>query len=245
MHASGSSHRRRVARSRHCAREQGGARSRRDRVVPPSGATRSRDRCFAPLDRRLSPVSGPRRLGYGDPVPVHLQLAQAPADPTPGAPGARAIRVVVADDHAQMRRSLRMLLDREDGVKVIAEAGDLPTVMRHVQGHRPHVLVIDLRMPNGSSIDAIRSLREQVPSTEIVVVTMEDSPAFAQQALDADAIGFVLKDTADAELPEAVRRAARRERYISPRVGGRFATGRRVAGAARARQTLRRGLGGS
>jgi two-component system response regulator NreC len=178
-------------------------------------------------------------------VPVHLQLAQAPAGPTPGAPGGRAIRVVLADDHAQMRRSLRMVLDGEDGVKVIAEAGDLPTVMRHVRGHRPNVLVLDLRMPHGSSIDAIRSLREQVPSTEIVVVTMEGNPAFAQQALDADAIGFVLKDTADAELPEAVRRAARREPYVSPRVGGRFTPRRRVARAARDGHALRRGLSGS
>jgi two-component system response regulator NreC len=185
-------------------------------------------------------------------VPVHLQLAQAPAGPTrgapgptPGAPGERAIRVVLADDHAQMRRSLRRVLDGEDGVKVIAEAGDLPTVMRHVRGHRPNVLVLDLRMPDGSSIDAIRSLREQVPSTEIVVVTMEGNPAFAQQALDADAIGFVLKDTADAELPEAVRRAARREPYVSPRVGGRFTPRRRVARAALDGHALRRGLSGS
>ena len=178
-------------------------------------------------------------------MPVHLQLAQTLAGPTPGAPGDRAIRVVLADDHVQMRRSLRMVLDGEDGVKVIAEAGDLPTVMRHVHGHRPNVLVLDLRMPNGSSIDAIRSLREQEPGTEIVVVTMEGSPAFAQQAFDADAIGFVLKDTADAELPEAVRRAARREPYISPRVGGRFAQSRRVARRARAGHVLRRGLSGN
>jgi DNA-binding NarL/FixJ family response regulator len=144
-----------------------------------------------------------------------------------------------------MRRSLRLLLDGEDGVTVVAEAADLATVMRHVRDHRPHVLVLDLRMPDGSSIDAIAELREHVPGTEIVVVTMDESPAFAQQALAADAIGFVLKDTADAELAEAVRRAARRERYISPRVAGRFTARRRGAGAARARNSLRRGLGGS
>jgi DNA-binding NarL/FixJ family response regulator len=121
-----------------------------------------------------------------------------------------------------MRRSLRLLLDGEDGIKVIAEADDLSTAVRHVNDHRPHVLVIDLSMPDGSSIEAIRGLREQVPSTEIVVVTMEASPAFAQHALNAGAIGFVLKDTGDAELPEAVRRAARREEYISPRVAAQL-----------------------
>jgi len=151
-------------------------------------------------------------------VPAHLKLAPAPAGPSPDPAAERPIRVVLVDGHARMRRSLRLLLDGEHGIKVIAEADDLATAVRHVNGHRPHVLVIDLRMPDGSSIEAIRGLREQVPSTEIVVVTMEASPAFAQHALDAGAIGFVLKDTGDAELPEAVRRAARREEYVSPRV---------------------------
>jgi DNA-binding NarL/FixJ family response regulator len=151
-------------------------------------------------------------------VPAHLKLAPAPAGPSPDPAAERPIRVVLVDGHARMRRSLRLLLDGENGIKVIAEADDLATAVRHVNGHRPHVLVIDLRMPDGSSIEAIRGLREQVPSTEIVVVTMEASPAFAQHALDAGAIGFVLKDTGDAELPEAVRRAARREEYVSPRV---------------------------
>jgi two-component system response regulator NreC len=126
------------------------------------------------------------------------------------------IRVVLADDHALMRRSLRLLLDREEGVEVVAEAGDLTTAMRHVHDCLPHVLVLDLGMPDGSSIEAIRRLREEVTSTEIVVVTMEDNPAFAQQALDAGAIGFVLKDFAEVELDRAVRAAARGEQYVSP-----------------------------
>jgi DNA-binding NtrC family response regulator len=213
--------------------------------MPPASRARIHDRCFSAVDRHLSPVACAIGPGYGDAVSVHLHLAQAPAGPEDGTAAARTIRVVLADDHAQMRRSLRLLLDGEDGVKVVAEAADLPTVMRHLRGHRPDVLVLDLRMPDGSSIDAIASLREQAPGTEIVVVTMEESPAFAQRALAADAIGFVLKDTADAELAEAVRRAARRQRYISPRVAGRFTAGRRVVGAAGARNALRRGLGGS
>jgi two-component system response regulator NreC len=178
-------------------------------------------------------------------VAVHLKLAQAPAGPTPGAEADGAIRVVLADDHAQMRRSLRLVLDGEDGVRVIAEADDLPNVVRQVRGQRPNVLVIDLRMPYGSGIQAVRALREEVPGTEIVVVTMEESPAFARQALDAGAIGFVLKDTADAELPEAVRRAAKSERYVSPRVAGRLSPNRRAARAERSGRALRRGLPGN
>jgi DNA-binding NarL/FixJ family response regulator len=128
------------------------------------------------------------------------------------------IRVVLADDHAIVRRTLRLLLDSEHDVDVIAEAVDLTAVMRHVTDHVPHVLVLDLRLPNGSSIGTIRQLRRQVPDTQIVVLTMEESPLFAQQAIDAGAIGFVLKDRADTELVTAVRSAAQGLPYVSDRV---------------------------
>jgi DNA-binding NarL/FixJ family response regulator len=149
---------------------------------------------------------------------LHLHLAPA-GDATNASPSAeRPIRVVLADDHALMRRSLRRLLDGEEAVDVVAEARDLTMVLRHVHDLRPDVLVLDLRMPDGSSIDTIKRLRQQVPSTEIVVLTMEASPGFAQQALDAGAIGFVLKDFADVELNRAVAAAARREQFVSSRV---------------------------
>src|ERR1700761_1641320 len=128
------------------------------------------------------------------------------------------IRVVLADDHALVRRSLRLLLQGEDDVEVVAEACDIDSVVRHVHGHAPQVLVLDLQMPGGSSIEASRRLRERVPETEIVVLTMEQSPAFAQRAIDAGAVGFVLKDRADTELPEAVRCASRGEEYVSSHV---------------------------
>jgi two-component system response regulator NreC len=151
-------------------------------------------------------------------VSAHLHLASSRSDPGCPARAALPIKVVLADDHAAVRRSLRLLLDGEDGVDVVGEAGDLRTAARHVHGHAPDVLVLDLQMPGGSSIGVIRRLREQVPITEIVVLTMEQSAAFAQRALDAGAVGFVLKDRADTELPAAVRRAAEGRKYVSPRV---------------------------
>jgi two-component system response regulator NreC len=87
-----------------------------------------------------------------------------------------------------------------------------------------------LRLPNGSSIQAIRQLREHAADTEIVVITMEESPLFAKQALDAGAIGFVLKDKADNELLTAVRRAAQGEEYVSPRVAAGLEALRRSTG---------------
>lgn len=129
-----------------------------------------------------------------------------------------AIRVVLADDHAMVRRTLRLLLESEQDVDVIAEAVDLSAVVRHVSRHIPHVLVLDLQLPNGSSIEMIRQLRERFPETEVVVLTMEESPLFAQKAIDAGATGFVVKDRADTELVTAIRLAARGAEYVSARV---------------------------
>jgi DNA-binding NarL/FixJ family response regulator len=161
---------------------------------------------------------------------THLKLAideRASADrPVSVTP----IRVVLADDHEVMRRNLRRVLDAEGGISVIAEGDDLGTVIRHVQAHHPNVLVLDLSMGGGSSIEAIRRLRGNVPGTEIVVLKMEENAAFAQHAIDAGAIGFVLKDTADSELPEAIRSAARGREYVSPRVAGRLRARRLATG---------------
>jgi two-component system response regulator NreC len=151
---------------------------------------------------------------------AHLQLAGSSSEAPPDCDSSSEaqIRVVLADDRAAVRRSLRMLLDGEENVQVVAEAGDIATVLLAVRGETPNVLVLDLQMPNGSSIEMIRSLREQAPDTEVVVLTMEASPVFAQQALDAGAIGFVLKEHSDLDLYEAVRCASAGEEYVSPQV---------------------------
>jgi two-component system, NarL family, response regulator NreC len=152
---------------------------------------------------------------------AHLYLARTQEDAVPVAADA-PIRVVLADDHALMRRSLRLLLDGEEGVEVIAEADDLSAVAHHVEGQVPEVLVLDLDMPGGSSIEAISRLRERAPETGIIVMTMEGNPVFAQRAFAAGALGFVAKDLADDELPRAVRAAARDEEFVSPRVAARL-----------------------
>ena len=152
---------------------------------------------------------------------THLHLARSSEEPGTAAANAH-IRVLLADDHALMRRSLRLLLDGEEGMEVIAEANDLAAVTRHVHAHEPHVLVLDLSMPDGSSLEAISRLREQAPDTQIVVMTMEENPVFAQRAFAAGAVGFVAKDLADGELPQAVRAAARGEEFVSPRTATRL-----------------------
>jgi two-component system, NarL family, response regulator NreC len=146
---------------------------------------------------------------------VHLHLATAPTETVPDSSAPSPIRVVLAEDHALMRRSLRLLLDHEDNIDVIAEATDLTSALRQVHRNKPHVLVLDLGLSNsdGSSIEAIGPLRERTPETQTVVLTMEDGPAFAKRAFAAGALGFVVKELADTDLPQAVRAAARGEIY--------------------------------
>jgi two-component system response regulator NreC len=133
------------------------------------------------------------------------------------------IRVVIADDHAVVRSGLRMLLEAQDDLHVVAEAGDVPTALQVIRAHRPTVAVLDLNMPGGSGLEAIPALRESTPETAIVVLTMQDDPAFARQALQSGALGFVLKESADDELMEAVKLAARGDTYLNPRLGARLA----------------------
>jgi two-component system response regulator NreC len=133
------------------------------------------------------------------------------------------ITVVIGDDHALVRQGLRLLIDRADGMRVLAEAGTTPEAMQVTRSCRPAVLVLDLNMPGGSSLGAIAWLRAHVPATAIVVLTMHDDPAFARKALQAGAVAFVLKEAADEELLLAIRLAAAGDTYLSPRLGAQLA----------------------
>jgi two-component system response regulator NreC len=134
------------------------------------------------------------------------------------------ITIVLADDHAVVRSGLRMVLDRESGMEVVSEAGDAETAVRTVLGHKPSVLVLDLNMPGElTSLDAIPRVAEVSPDTRVVVLTMQEDPEFARQALRAGAAGYVLKEAADDELVEAVRRVAAGDTYLNPSLGARLA----------------------
>lgn len=138
-----------------------------------------------------------------------------------GAPD--GISIVLADDHTVVRRALRLLLEEEAGFEVVAEAEDAEAAIRYVRGHKPAVLILDLNMPGKSSLEAIPEIREASPSTRIVVLTMQKEPAFARQALQLGVLGYVLKEAADDELVQAVRRAAAGETYLQPALGARLA----------------------
>ena len=121
-----------------------------------------------------------------------------------------------------MRRSLRLLLEQDRGLSLVAEAPDLRSAVARVFEEQPDVLVLDLGMPDGSGLRAIGDLRQRAPGTQIVALSMNDDPAFARGAFAEGALGFVLKQLADEELPAAVHAAARGSRYVSPRVAARL-----------------------
>jgi two-component system response regulator NreC len=125
----------------------------------------------------------------------------------PGSPEA-TITLVLADDHAVLRSGLRMLLEAEHDLEVKAEAGDILSAFREVRGHHPDVLVLDLNMPGGSSIEAIRRLTRISPGTAVVVLTMEEDRWFVREALQAGASGFVVKKAAATDLIRTIRAAA-------------------------------------
>jgi two-component system response regulator NreC len=133
------------------------------------------------------------------------------------------ISIVLADDHAVVRSALKMLLDAESDFEVVAEAGDTESAARYVRGHHPTVLVLDLNMPGGSGLAAIPGIREESPDTQIVVLTMQSEPAFAREAMQAGALGYILKDAADSELVKAVRMAAEGQTYLQPQLGAKLA----------------------
>jgi two-component system, NarL family, response regulator NreC len=133
------------------------------------------------------------------------------------------ITVVLADDHNVIRAGLRAMLEAEADLRVIGEAADAPTAQKLVRDRRPDVLVLDLRMPGAEPDSDVPALREEVPGTAIVVLTMTSDPRRARDLLRAGASGYVLKQAAERQLTAAIRAAAAGGSYIDPELGGQVA----------------------
>jgi two-component system response regulator NreC len=135
---------------------------------------------------------------------------------------ATTITIVVADDHVVVRGGLRRLLDAEPDLHVVAEAGDVDATKATVAEYRPAVLLLDLHMPGGGSLPALRSIRDASPTTAILILTMQDDPGYAREAMLRGARGYVLKEAEEADLLQAVRSVAAGGTYLQPELGARL-----------------------
>ncbi len=134
-----------------------------------------------------------------------------------------AISIVLADDHEIVRSGIRMVLEAQPDMTVVAEAGDGDDAVRYALGHKPTILVLDINMPRVSGLDAIPRIQEASPATAIIVLTMQAEPAFARQALQSGAKGYVVKQSAASELVGAIRAVIAGDTYINPSLGARLA----------------------
>lgn len=133
------------------------------------------------------------------------------------------ITIVLADDHNVIRAGLRSMLEVEVDLRVIGEAADASSAAKLATDRRPQVLVLDLQMPGAEPRRDIPRLRETVPGTAIVVLTMQNDPRAARDLLRAGAAAYVLKQAAERQLADAIRIAANGGSFVDPELGGALA----------------------
>ena len=132
------------------------------------------------------------------------------------------IRIVIVDDHAVVRSGLKLLLDGQEDLEVVGEAGDARTAVFEVRAQKPDVVLMDVVMPSGSGIEATPAVLKEAPDAKVLILSMQDDPAYVREAFAAGASGYVLKEAADAELVAAVREVAAGQRYVHPTLGARL-----------------------
>jgi DNA-binding NarL/FixJ family response regulator len=125
------------------------------------------------------------------------------------------IRVLIADDHGIVRSGLRMLIERQSDMEVVAEAEDGIAALESTQEHHPTVAVLDVSMPRMTGLQAAREIRAHVPDTRVVMLSMHDDERYFLEGLEAGAAGYVLKRAADTDLIDAVRTVAGGRTFLS------------------------------
>ncbi|MET8289839.1 MULTISPECIES: response regulator [Streptomyces] len=142
---------------------------------------------------------------------------------TPSGRAPREVTVVLADDHLVVRAGMRLLLAQDPAFRIVAESATVPDTLEAVRRTRPRVLVLDLTMAGKSSLPMIPALLTASPGTRILVLTMQEDPAFAREALRTGAAGYLLKEAAAEELRAAAHQVAEGATYVQPVLGARLA----------------------
>jgi two-component system, NarL family, response regulator NreC len=133
-------------------------------------------------------------------------------------------RVLIVDDHAVVRAGLRLLIDAEDDLETVAEAGDAREAVFEVRSTKPDIVIMDVGLGGGKTgIEATADVLREASDTKVLMLSMQDDPRYVREAFAAGASGYVLKEAADSELVTAVREVASGARYVDPTLGARIA----------------------
>ena len=130
----------------------------------------------------------------------------------------KPIKVLIADDHAIVREGIRRLLASQDDMEIVGEAGDGSMALRQAKSLKPDVVLLDIAMPELNGLETIRLLKEAVPESKIVILSMHAKESYVHQALSAGACGYVLKASSSMDILNAVRAAHQDEYYLSSKI---------------------------
>ena len=128
------------------------------------------------------------------------------------------LTLILADDHALVRAGIRTLLEKLEGVKILAEAGDGRATLALVEQHQPNVVIMDISMPGLNGLDTTARIVKEKPKTKVLILSMHTGEDYVLQALRAGATGYLLKDAATVELGVALAAVRRGETYLSPTI---------------------------
>jgi two-component system, NarL family, response regulator NreC len=132
------------------------------------------------------------------------------------------IKVVLVDDHAVVRSGLRLLLENQEDIEVVGEAGNGKDAIFRARALKPDVILLDIVMPGENGIEVLPKLLHESPDTKVLVLSMQDDASYVREAFAAGANGYVLKEAADEEVVSAVREIADGGRYVHPALGARM-----------------------
>jgi two-component system response regulator NreC len=130
--------------------------------------------------------------------------------------------VLIVDDHAVVRSGLKLVLEADEGIEPVGEAGTARDAIFEARALKPDVILLDVVMPDESGLEIIPTLLHENPDTKVLVLSMQDDPRYVREAFDAGASGYVLKEAADSEVVAAVREVAGGGRYVDPELGARL-----------------------
>ncbi|MEK6275220.1 MAG: response regulator transcription factor [Actinomycetota bacterium] len=133
-----------------------------------------------------------------------------------------SVRVLIVDDHAVVRSGLALLLNAEEDLETVGEAGTAKDAIFEARSSKPDVILLDIVMPDQSGLEVVPQLLHEQPQTKVLMLSMQDDPQYVREAFEAGASGYVLKEAADVELVAAIRELARGGRYVNPELGARL-----------------------